>query len=146
MRSKLNVLRSAILIVVAVTVLGACERVRPIYEVQSKAVPTTGTPLTLSQIETGIVKAGAGSGWVMKPVKPGLVRGTFRRGQAIAVVRVEYDTDTYSILYESSHRLSEGIGSFETRYEGQKVIHKRYNKVVKQLNRRIENQLLSVGY
>ncbi len=145
MRIKSRFVRNAALAVAVLTILGACERLRPVYEVHSQAVPGAGTPLTLSQVENRIIKAGASLGWLMKPLKPGLVRGTIRRGRHSAVVNIEYDTSAYSILYGSSQRLSEGTGSLETRYEGEKVIHKRYNRYVKNLNRQIETYLLTVG-
>ena len=125
--------------------LTGCERLRPVHQVQSKPLPVQAESLSLSQIETRITKAGSSLGWLMKSIKPGEIRGTMRRGRHSAVVKIEYDTRTYDILYHSSDRMSEGIGFHETRYEGQKVIHKRFNKYVKNLDRQIENYLISGG-
>lgn len=146
MRINSCFIKRTILFLFIVAAAGACERLRPIYEIQGQAIPNTGTSLTLSQVEERIITAGASQGWLMKAVKPGVLRGTKRAGRHSAVVRIEYDTNSYDILYDSSQSLSEGIGSLETRYEGQRVIHKRYNKYVKVLNRQIETFLLSGGY
>lgn len=145
MGNKSGFVKNVVLAVALLTLLGACERLRPVYEVHSQTVPVVGAPPTLNQVEDRIIKAGASLGWLMKPVKSGLVRGTIRRKRHVAVVKIEYDTSTYSILYDSSQRLSIGTGSLETRYEGQRVIHKRYNKYVKNLNRQIETFLLTAG-
>ena len=145
MRIKNKLIKNIVLVIVAVTMLDACQRIRPIYEVHSQVIPATGTSLTVSQVETRIIKAGASLGWLMKPVKPGLVLGTIRGGKHSAVVRIEYDTNTYSILYDASQRLYEGIASEGEPYEGQRVIHKRYNQYVKTLNRQIETYLLASG-
>ncbi len=143
---KVKLVRTVVLLICAATILGACARLRPIYEVHSHQVPATAAPLTLGQVEAQIIKAGASLGWLMKSMKPGLVRGTMRQGKHSAVVNIEYDTAVYSILYNSSHRLSEGIGDKDMGYEGQRVIHKRYNKYVKTLERQIEAQILTLGY
>ena len=145
MRIKNKLVKNIVLVIVAVTMLDACQRIRPIYEVHSQVIPATDTSLTLSQVEARIIKAGASLGWLMKPVKPGLLRGTIRRGKHSAVVRIEYDTDTYSILYDASHRLYEGIALEGEPYEGRRVIHRRYNQYVKTLNRQIESFLLASG-
>ena len=142
--NRFDKLPSKFVLVLSISIfLFGCERVRPIYQIQGKPLPTSAPSLSLSQVESRIISAGKSLGWLMKPVKPGIVRGTIRRGRHSAVVRIEFDTDTYDILYESSHRLSEGIGSDETRYEGQRVIHKRYNNYVKVLDRQIENGLIA---
>jgi hypothetical protein len=143
---RFNKIPSIFVLVLSVAfMLFGCERVRPIYQVQGKALPTPASSLSLDQVESHIVAAGKNLGWLMKPIKPGLVRGTIRRGRHSAVVRIEYDTESYDILYDSSHRLSEGIGADQTRYEGERVIHKRYNKYVKILDRQIENSLITGG-
>jgi hypothetical protein len=125
--------------------LGACERLRPIYEVQGQAISAAGKALSLGEVESRITQAGTSLGWLMKPVKPGVLRGTLRRGRHSAVVRIEYDAGSYDILYDSSQRMYEGTGSLETRYEGQRVIHKRYNKYVKNLKRQIDSYLFAAG-
>ena len=142
---------SSQLIVTAVSlslflILTGCERLRPIHQVQGKPIPVKADSLSLSQIETQITNAGTSLGWLMKPIMPGKIRGTLRRGRHSAVVKIVYDTRSYDILYHSSDRMSEGVGFNETRYEGQKVIHKRYNKYVKILDRQIENHSISNGY
>lgn len=132
--------RTLLVVAIALGTLGACERLRPIYQVHSESIPVTASARTLDSVEKTIMTAGAAQGWLLKSMQPGLLQGTMRRGKHSAVVRIEFDTRTFSILYADSYRMSQGIGFEDTRYEGQRVIHKRYNKYVRDLERQIQAQ------
>ena len=136
MQAKGTFYKRAFLVIAVVALLGAC-RIKPIYEVHSQEIPVYANPLTLSQIETRILAAGKNLGWQLKSSEPGLLLGTIRRKRHSATVRIKFDTKTFSILYERSHRMRDGLAEAGDFYEGKKVIHNRYNKYVRKLQRQI---------
>jgi len=122
--------------------LTACDRTQPVYEVRNQSVPRS---LTLSQVETGVMKAGINKGWKMPPVGPGLIRGTIKWKRHSATVRTKYDARSFSILYDLSHRLKGGMGFPDTPTEGKRVIHFLYNDHVRGLQREIETFMHATG-
>ena len=75
--------------VVAMTVaLGAAGCVtKPVYNVQAAPVTSNKTPLTNDDVAKAIVRAGAGLGWQMAEVQPGLITGTLHLRTHVAELR-----------------------------------------------------------
>jgi hypothetical protein len=104
---------------------------KPIYNVQAEPITSNKTPLTSDDVAKAIVRAGAGLGWQMAEVQPGLVTGTLHLRTHVAVVDVKYDTKTYSITYKDSTNLD---------YTGSEI-HRNYNGWVQNLDKAIHTQL-----
>jgi hypothetical protein len=85
----------------------------------------------MDDVQKAIIRAGAGLGWQMKPVEPGLIVGTLTLRTHMAMVNVKYDAKTYSITYKDSSNLD---------YTGDSI-HKNYNGWVTNLDRGIQSQL-----
>jgi len=105
---------------------------RPIMNVNDQPVVTAGKAATAQDVERAIVRAGSSLGWVMTPVRPGLVSGRLDLRTHIAVVDVPYDTKSYSIKYKDSTNLNAEGGN----------IHKNYNGWIENLDRNIRAELL----
>lgn len=105
---------------------------RPIMNVNDAPVVTSGKAATVQDVERSIVRAGSSLGWVMTPVRPGLVSGRLDLRTHIAVVEVPYDTKSYSIRYKDSTNLNAEGGN----------IHKNYNGWIENLDRNIRAELL----
>ena len=119
-----------------VLMLTAC-RTAPVYNVHNAAIPNTEkAPMTMQDIEAAIVRAGAGLGWNMRPVKPGLITATLNLRSHQAVVDITYDLEDYSIDYKSSINL---------KYNGTKI-HSNYNGWIQNLNNAINAQLSTEMY
>jgi hypothetical protein len=119
--------------VVAMTVaLGAAGcTVKPIYNVQGAPVTSNKASLTQDDVAKAIIRAGAGLGWQMAQVSPGLITGTLHLRTHVAVVDVKYDTKTYNITYKDSTNL----------YYTGSTIHRNYNGWVQNLDNGIRTQL-----
>ena len=105
---------------------------RPIMNINDAPVVTSGKAATAQDVERSIVRAGSSLGWVMSPVRPGLVSGRLDLRTHIAVVEVPYDTKSYSIRYKDSTNLNAEGGN----------IHKNYNGWIENLDRNIRAELL----
>lgn len=132
--------RWTLLILIAV-VASACENVRPLYQVKNQPIPQLSTPLSLSQIERHIVKAGRIRNWTLRPIEPGKIHGLLTIKRRSATVSIDYDQRFYSILYKSSHKLYAGKAWKDQAFEGQFVIHRKYNSRVRALERSINREL-----
>ena len=115
----------------ALVVLVGCTS-RPIVNVNEAPVVTAGKQATMADVQSAIVRAGAGLGWQMMPVRPGLVAGRLELRTHVAVVDVTYDTRAYSIKYKESVNLDAQGGN----------IHKNYNGWIENLDRGIRTELL----
>lgn len=105
---------------------------RPIMNVNDAPVVTSGKAATMQDVQTAIVRAGTSLGWVMTPVRPGLVSGRLDLRTHTAVVDVPYDTKAFSIKYKESTNLNaDGTN-----------IHKNYNGWIENLDRNIRGELL----
>ena len=105
--------------------LSACTR--PIYNVASRNFVDTA-PLTARRNQ--IMRAGAGLGWDMEPVSPGLIRATLHLRTHVAVTEIAYTADSFSIRYVDSTNLQ---------YDGTSI-HKNYNGWIQNLERAITQQ------
>ena len=132
--------RLALFLLVA-GVASGCENVRPIYQVESRPMPELSKPLTLNQIEARIIKAGKMKNWSVRAIEPGRIRGTLTIRRRSAVVAIDYDLQTFSIRYKSSYKLYAGKAWPGQAYEGEFVIHRKYNGRVRALERAIVREL-----
>ncbi len=136
MKVMSKALRPSVVVVVILTLLVGC-RLRPIYDVQDRPVPTTEKGLTLEDIEKRIIAAANATEWVTTKVRPGLLRATAAwGGQHVAVVNIAYSLKYYSIKYESSKLLLHEVTD-----DGRPLIHPNYNKRVWQLETYINEQM-----
>lgn len=102
-------------LVVACGFAAGCSRQAPVYAASS--VPFVGDALERTRSEQ-IRRAGAGLGWVMEDVGPGLIRGTLNLRTHQAVVDIPYDRRRFSIRYASSRNLDYGGSSIHSNYNG----------------------------
>lgn len=105
--------------------LSACTR--PIYNVERRNFLDTAP---LSARRNQIMRAGAGLGWQMEPVGPGLIRATLHLRGHVAVTDIAYTADSFSIRYVDSRNLQ---------YDGTSI-HKNYNGWIQNLERAIMQQ------
>lgn len=124
-----------------IVALSGCENVRPIYQVTKQPIPQLSTPLTLQQIEKHIMRAGNIKNWRMRVLKSGNIEGLLTIRSRSAIVSINYDQRYYSIQYKSSHRLYAGKAWKDQAFEGQFVIHRKYNSRVRALERAINREL-----
>jgi hypothetical protein len=120
---------SLVLAGIVIAMLGGC-RSAGIYNVSAAPV-VANKAVSMDDVQKAIIRAGAGLGWQMKPVEPGLIVGTLTLRTHMAMVNVKYDTKTYSITYKDSSNLD---------YTGDSI-HKNYNGWVTNLDRGIQSQL-----
>lgn len=117
---------AAVLVLVAV----ACSSLTPVYNVEHAPLNAPPTA-SLSDIEQGIVRAGATRGWQMAPKGPGHLLATLSVRSHFAVADIYFDQQTYSIIYRDSRNLD---------YDGTSI-HGNYNKWVKTLQTEIAQQM-----
>lgn len=123
---KLNIF--VILSILMVSVAGC--RTAPIYNVNSAPVNTRANA-TLAEVGKTITQAGAGLGWQMRQVSPGVIEGRLNLRGRTAVVDIPYTTKTFSILHKETSGLRNEDGS----------IHKNYNGWIQNLEKAITAQL-----
>lgn len=114
-------------VLLATLSLAACAR--PILNVERQNFATAGT---FDQRAEQIRRAGAGLGWQIDPVRPGLMRATLNLRSHVAVTEIAYDQQGFSIRYVDSRNLG---------YDGTNI-HKNYNGWVTNLARAISQQPL----
>lgn len=141
MKLKFSFVLKAVLFVLVFGALSACDKYRPIYEVPTQSFQGGSGLDTVEKVEQKIAAAASRLGWRVKKISPGVIHSSYQWGRHVATVRIDFDTESYSIRHQSSTNLAEHTGTKDTRYEGQQVIHKRYNKYVRNLQRRIDQAL-----
>jgi hypothetical protein len=100
--------------------IAGCARTAPVQNVGGREFVGPGS---LAVRANQIKRAGAGRGWQMEDVRPGLIRGTLHLRGHVAVVDIPFDTQRFSIRYADSRNLN---------YDGA-VIHSNYNSWVQNL-------------
>ena len=119
-----------LLFAVAVAAVGCTSQ--PIYNVTDAPVTaSSGKALSMSDVQTAIIRAGVPLGWQISQDKPGKLTGRLTLRSHAAVVDIEHNTKTYSIKYRESTDLNEKDGT----------IHRNYNSWVQNLDRAIRSQL-----
>ncbi|MBW8269733.1 hypothetical protein [Caldovatus aquaticus] len=100
--------------------LAACTRTQPLENVENREFIGPGT---LAQRANQIRRAGAGRGWQVEEIRPGLIRARLYLRDHVAVVDIPYDTQRFSIRYADSRNLL---------YDGTSI-HRNYNSWVRLL-------------
>lgn len=133
---KMTRLTLLLLAITAILMLTAC-RTAPVLNVDNAPIPyTADKALGMEKIQGAIIKAGTGLGWVMRPIKPGLIEASLNQRSHQAVVTITYTENDYNIDYKSSYNL---------KYNGTKI-HRNYNNWIIYLNKAINNQLAMATY
>lgn len=106
----------------------------PVYNVNNNAVVVAADKkATMADVEKAIMRAGGGLGWIMKKERDGLLKGTLILRTHTAVVAITYNSQEYSINYESSVNLNYDPAN--------NTIHSNYNGWIQNLNKAIQVQL-----
>lgn len=106
----------------------------PVYNVNNSAVVVADDKkATMADVEKAIMRAGGGLGWIIKKEREGLLRGTLTLRTHTAVVAIKYNSEEYSINYESSVNLNYNPAN--------NTIHSNYNGWIQNLNKAIQVQL-----
>jgi hypothetical protein len=131
MRSKVSILSLLALILV----LSGCARTLPVYNVTDAPVESvSGAQVTQAKVGDAIAKAANDKGWLVNRVSDGHIEATIHVRQHAAVVDIRYFATSYDITYKSSDVLL---------YDGEKI-HRNYNKWIKILEQRINNNISSL--
>ena len=127
-----KLLMLTIAFVLSVTFLGC--GTPPVYNVNNNAIAVAADKkASMSDVEKAIIRAGGGLGWIIKKEKEGLLKGTLVLRTHTAVVAITYNTQEYSINYESSINLDYNAEN--------NTIHSNYNGWIQNLNKAIQVQL-----
>ena len=120
----------SILLVLAVVGVTACSRQQPIVTVHQQ-VPPHANQLTVQTLRPALVRALVRCKWTIEQEEANriLARIDFRGHSAS--ITLDYVADRYDIRYRDSHELD---------YEDGKI-HKRYNALVKKLDRTIQQEV-----
>ena len=94
---------------------------------------------TMDEVTQGIKLAGAGLGWRMEKIKPGLIVATLYLRTHMAKVNISYNTKSYSINYKDSTNLDYQQNS--SNHDGQDAIHSNYNGWIQNLSNAIQQQV-----
>ena len=119
-----------VLVLSALTAQG--RSVLPVQNIEHQVVPVHDQ----QKVEQAIIAGGMrAKGWQISKKKDGLLIGMFTIKTHQATVEIPYNADEYSIIYKDSKNL---------RYDKQKnLIHPRYNKMVANLARIINQMFLN---
>ncbi len=124
-RSKM---RSRLLALFLLSVLGCGIRMAPIHNVPASSVPPG---LTQDEVHDAIWRAAAGRGWIVEEDSPGKVVARIDLRDHTAAVDIDYTEQRYSITYRESQNLD---------YDGTRI-HKNYNGWITNLDRDIQREL-----
>ena len=104
----------------------SCRGLTPIYEVNdAKLLP--GASATVDDASEAIGRAGRKLGWEIEKESPGVLKGTLHLRRHVAVVRIEHDTQVFSI---------HGVETQNIRREGDRI-HPNYNGWIHFLEQKI---------
>lgn len=124
-----------LLVVLAIATVAACARTAPINNVNAAAVAANDT--SVEDVRAAIIRAGSARGWRMREEGPNHLVGRLELRDHVAEVDIRYDARSYDITYRDSSNLEYDPES--------ETIHSNYNSWVQNLDRDIQNQLLSGG-
>ncbi|MBN2803740.1 MAG: hypothetical protein JXR91_11645, partial [Deltaproteobacteria bacterium] len=97
-------------------------------------------PLTVEEVHVSIIKALASKGWRIVDDKPGVILAKVQVSVHFANIKIDYSISNYSITLINS---SPGLKYKDQGYR--KVIHRRYNNWINQLDQAIYNELTQVA-
>lgn len=127
----------SVVFVVVIAVITGCTSA-PIMNIDDHSVPHNqqGEPLSLEQVQAGIMKGAIQKGWTPTVVEKGVVEASIQVRTHQAVVTIPFTQDEYDIVYKSSKNLDQS-GS---------RIHRNYNRWVANLSASIQEELLDEIY
>ena len=105
-------------------------RTAPIHDVLEAPLPTAQGAAITDDLDEAIWRAGRKVGWKIERIRPGVLRGTWRFKHHLAVVSITHDQRYFTIRYVDSQNLL---------YDGDQI-HRRYNSLVEELARQIEQE------
>ncbi len=107
-----------VVLVIAGLALASC-RMAPLYNVESKAMPSSSTA-TLEDVTEAIKSAAVGLGWQIKELAPDEIEAKkVVRNKHTAIISITYDTKKFSIFYKDSIELGydrSGKGQIKNHY------------------------------
>ena len=121
---KSPILRIAFVLLLAVGI-AAC-RSATVYNV-TQANLNSSPKASVAEISQVIMRAGAGLGWQINEVSPGVLTGRLNLRTHMALVDITHDTKTFSIRYKDSTNLD---------YTGSEI-HSNYNGWIQNLEKAI---------
>lgn len=128
-----------------------CSHQLYLYDMPTQSIVTNKKQASEDDIKKAIITAGASRGWVMHVNSPGHISATLNIRVHMAMVTIDYDTESYSIKYLDSTNLKyQPAGTDTTDEDGmstistQAVIHKAYNLWISELDRSIKAQLSTI--
>lgn len=122
-------LRRCATVLPLLALLAASCVLQPVRDVRQAPLPASRETAD-SEVAESIQKAGERLGWTIQPLAPGEMRGEYARGRHKAVVRITYDSTSYSILYAESAYL---------KYDGTSI-HEVYNVWIEELKSAIDRE------
>jgi hypothetical protein len=104
----------------------SCRGLAPIYEVNDAQL-LHGESITVDDASEAIGRAGRKLGWEIEKESPGVLKGTLHLRRHVAVVRIEHDTQVFSI---------HDVETQNIRREGDRI-HPNYNGWIHFLEQKI---------
>lgn len=133
----LRIIKTFFLSVICTLLLTGCGNVIPYEEVHTDLVGS----YTLSNVEKAILTAGRARQWVMKVEEPGVIEGTLHVRSHMAVIKVTYTTQSYTIGYVDSENLKMRTSEAGTPL----MISANFMKWIRTLDKDIQRQLTIIG-
>lgn len=134
MTKSLAVRFPVLLGLLAMFVLAGCASHRePIYQ---QPPISYSSPLTMRQIEKGIMEGCKRRDWNPTKVRDGVIDASLHVRDHLAVVRITYNQESYTVKYLRSENLN-----YEHSSNGTETIHPNYNRWVQNLIRYINSSL-----
>ncbi len=118
-----------------VLLAAGCRGGAPVVNLTDRSVPAV-RPVAFEEVTKTIISAGAGLGWDMKAVSPGLIKGTLHLRDHTAMVDINYTATNYSITYSDSVNLKYDAAA--------NTIHPNYNGWVQRLDQTIRSRLAAL--
>ena len=106
-----------------------------VYDVDNMVLNAPPTA-TMKDVEAAIKRAGAGLGWQVRTISPGLLEARLPIRTHLAVTAIRFDTQTFSITYKDSMNLKYNAGN--------KTIHSNYVSWVQNLQNAILAEVSSI--
>ena len=132
-------LKTILLVMLALAFLptgASANRQEPIYNIVNQPIPAASQKLSRNDIAKAIIAGGARTGWQIGPNDDGSLTGKIDvRGKHHATVTITFSQTNYNLtLVSSTNLLQEG-----------NLIHRNYNRWVRDLEKNIDNQLANTS-
>jgi len=124
-----KIINNKCVILLLALLLNAC-RTSPIYNTENISISPRSSA-TKSEVSEAIWSAGRRLGWRMEKIKPGEMRGIYKKNTHRAIIAIHYDKSHFNIVY---------LDSEELKYDGSKI-HVYYNEWIKKLEKKIQNEI-----